>query len=78
MNVEIKNNLIKNIEHFVNEEHKKEPRKMKLAWVTEMSEISASCKDLNLMDNSITIKHSVDNQSQDPLQVKNMFKSQED
>jgi len=75
MNVDIKNNLIKNIEHFVNEEHKKEPRKMKLAWVTEMSEISASCKDLNLMDNSITIKHSVDNQSQAPLQVKNMFKS---
>ena len=63
MNVDIKNNLIKNIEHFVNEEHKKEPRKMKLAWVTEMSDISASCNDLNLMDNSITIKHSVDNQS---------------
>ena len=60
MNVDIKNNLMKNIEHFLNEEHKKESRKMKLAWVTEMSEISASCKDLNLIDNSITIKHSVE------------------
>ena len=53
MNSDIKNNLIKNIEHFVNEEHKKEPRKMKLAWVTEMSEISLS---QDILDNSNIVR----------------------
>ena len=34
--------VMKNIENFVTEEHKKAPRSMQLAWVAEVSEISVS------------------------------------
>jgi hypothetical protein len=34
--------VMKNIEQFVTEEHKKAPRSMQLAWVAEVSEISMS------------------------------------
>ena len=32
--------VMKNIENFVNLEHQKPPKKMKLGWVNEVSEIS--------------------------------------
>ena len=45
--------VIKNIDHFVSEEHKKSAKNMQLGWVAEVSELSMTC---DLKDSATNLK----------------------